>query len=164
MRNIGGWKIRVLAAFAAAAGTVGLLIGTSAPAGASSGGNFDAWCGYNHSVQVDGPDLNASPGWSTRWYPTLYRWTAAGWQAYRYGATQTQSGAGTWTMPDSITYWTFTNLPTGYYQARVTLTYFYTGVAQATYTDRPLVHKPVPNDPFNYAVVQYSTSSYCYEG
>ena len=156
-----GIKAKIIAT---AACTVGLLIGTAAPAAASTGGTFDAWCGYNHSVMVDGPDLSRSPGWSTRWYPTLYRWTTAGWQVYGHGPTQSQAGAGTWTMPESITYWWFTNLPTGYYQARVTLTYFYDGTARATYTDRTLQHALVPNDKLNYAVSWYSTSSYCYEG
>src|SRR5262245_17719652 len=136
MRNISGWKIKGLAVLAAAAGTVGLLIGTAAPAAASTGGTFDAWCGYNHIVEVDGPDLSSYPGWSTRWYPTLYRWTSAGWQVHRYGPTQSQAGATTWTMPESITYWWFTNLPTGYYLARVTYTYFSNGVAQGTYSDK----------------------------
>jgi hypothetical protein len=145
--------------------TGGILLGSAAPAHASAnGGNFDAWCGYNHTVTVEGPDLTRYQGWSTRWYPTLYRWTSAGWQAYQSGPVQTQNGPGTWTMPDAITSWTFFNLPTGYYQARVTFTYFYNGVAQGTYPDRDVVHRVVPNDQFNYYVVTYSTSSYCYEG
>ena len=103
-------------------------------------------------------------GWSTRWYPTLSVWTSAGWRTYRTGPVQTQNGPSTWTLPDAITSWTFPSLPSGYYQARVTYTYFYNGVAQGTYPDRSLVHKPMPNDPFNYYVVNYSTSAYCYEG
>jgi hypothetical protein len=164
MRILSGLKTKVLVLLATAAASAGLLIGTAAPAAASSYGTFDAWCGYNHTVEVEGPDLSTYPGWSTRWYPTLYRWTTAGWQVYRYGPTQSQAGATTWTMPESITYWTFTNLPTGYYQARATFTYFYNGIAQGTYSDRLLTHKPVPNDPFSYLVVHYSTSDYCYEG
>ena len=148
----------------ASVATGGILFGAATPAHASTYGTFDAWCGYNHSVTVEGPDLTQYQGWSTRWYPTLSVWTSAGWRTYRTGPVQTQNGPGTWTLPDAITSWTFPSLPAGYYQARVTYTYFFNGVAQGTYPDRSLVHKPVPNDPFNYYVVNYSTSAYCYEG
>jgi hypothetical protein len=148
---------RVVTFFAALGALVAVTIGLgTAPASASPYGPFDASCNNDHSITAEAMDLTTYPGYTAVWLPHLFQWNGSRWAGYRWGPVMTQSSS------DWINHsYRFTNLPTGFYQVRDTISWFYNNRnAGGGGADIPIFHHINGSDLQNYTTTG-SNSSYC---